>query len=257
MRWLLAVPLLLVACDRPTPEDTGALEALVDVDCLEVAFEAFVEAEGQLELDAEVELCLEGPPSSQGVRADVYAMNEGGTTLELFSEDPAAHRVEVDLPDGRTVEVEPYSDVFDGQEQARFLSQIDGLPATWATYRFRVFDESGAAMGYGTDVTIGMTVAAPTGLVVEDKGEHLHVTWDEVPELPMLGFYQLAMIDAGGSMVWGSAGNTAPAIDVPKEALEPGPYQVFPSNFAVNPLFHNLEHNSAHGEVLDVEVGGD
>jgi hypothetical protein len=126
--------------------------------------------------------------------------------------------VRVDLPDGRSIILPPYTDVYspgvDQTTQLRFATLVPGMPMAGGEYIFTALDAAGEPIPgvRDTDIWVGVEPPDPPTNVRAELTEHgILVSWDESPIVPgsfepaaepQLGFYQLtiARIETGESV---------------------------------------------------------
>jgi len=162
--------------------------------------------------------------------ADVYAGLEGplegprvATMCLSATSNIVMDRVRVACPNGSTVELPPYTDVFspdvDWQTAFRFSDWPPELPVTAGRYVFTALDVAGWPIPGVTasDVWGGVEPPdPPTNVSASLAANGITVQWDEVPEVPGsfdpesgIGFYQLELSDdSSGAMVYGANGIT-------------------------------------------------
>jgi hypothetical protein len=117
--------------------------------------------------------------------------------------------VRVDLPDGGSIVVPPFTDVFTpGVDQTtvlRFLTCEPGMPLAGGEYVFTGLDAAGESIpeARNTDIWVGVEPPnPPTNVRAEVIEDGILVSWDESPIVPgsfepaakpQLGFYQLTI----------------------------------------------------------------
>jgi len=129
--------------------------------------------------------------------------------------------IRVDLPDGRSIIVRGYTDVFgpggEGTTLLRFLSCERGMPVAGGEYVFTGLDAAGEPLpgARNTDIWVGVEPPTPpTNVRAEVTKDGITVSWDESPIVPgsfepaaypPLGFYQLEVnkIETG-ELVYGA-----------------------------------------------------
>lgn len=127
--------------------------------------------------------------------------------------------MQVVLPDGSTVVVPFYTDLFspsvDFISEFRFLEGYSDLPVVGRTYTFTLLDVFGDPIPgtTQTDVWYACTMDAPRNVSAFMDMSGMQVTWDAVAPAAgfdptnQLGFYQIELYpDAGGGFVYGSNG---------------------------------------------------
>ena len=175
--------------------------------------------------------CIIGPgqpPELIYFQTDAYVVLDGPATLPPEERNPCVNleimtnivvdSVRVDLPDGRSIIVPGYTDVFspggEGTTLFRFLSCEPGMPIAGGEYIFTALDMAGAPLpgARNTDIWVGVEPPDPPTNVRADVTEDgILVSWDESPIIPgsfepaaepQLGFYQLwiSRVDTGESV---------------------------------------------------------
>jgi hypothetical protein len=175
--------------------------------------------------------CIIGPgqpPELIYFQADAYVVLDGPATLPPEERNPCVNleimtnivvdSVRVDLPDGRSIIVPGYTDVFspggEGTTLLRFLSCERGMPVAGGEYVFTGLDAAGEPIpgARNTDIWVGVEPPAPPTNVRADVTEDgILVSWDESPIIPgsfepaaepQLGFYQLwiSRVETGESV---------------------------------------------------------
>ena len=159
-----------------------------------------------VEMWGDVSCTLEGPAGDPASR-------NPKTAFDVTVQDRRAAQVVVETPDGQTILVPPYGDIF-GQER-RFHRRIAGLPQAWGTYTFTALDADGAPLpgAVASDVYVGGREPDPPANVrAEMTDAGLLVTWDPSPAIPgafdpsgapVAGFYQITLVGEGVGMSYG------------------------------------------------------
>jgi hypothetical protein len=164
-------------------------------------------------------------------RTDTYVWSNGPATLPLEKRNPfielqvftniVMDSVRVDLPDGRSIIVPPFTDVFspgvDGTTLLRFDTLVPGMPTAGGEYIFTGLDAAGEPIprARNTDIWVGVEPPAPpTNVRAEVTKDGILVSWDASPiipgsfepaAVPQLGFYQLEIGRTGkGGAVYGA-----------------------------------------------------
>ena len=145
--------------------------------------------------------------------------------------------VQVDLPDGKSVTIPAYTDVFtpdiDQTTFFRFSTCIQGMPIAGGEYIFTGLDMSGEPIlgATNTDIWVGVeSPNPPTNVQVELIEDGILVSWDESPTIsgsfepaayPQLGSYQLQIsrIETR-EYVYGAAPISAPSHLVPRDKAD-------------------------------------
>jgi hypothetical protein len=154
-------------------------------------------------------------------RTDAYLVLRGPPTLPPEQRNPCLglgintdtvmDSVRVDLPDGRSVIIPRYTDVYspgvDWTTMFRFLTRVPGMPMAGAEYIFTGLDATGEPIpgARNTDIWVGVEpLDPPTNVRAELTKDGILVSWDESPIVPGsfepaagLGFYQLAIHKIG------------------------------------------------------------
>lgn len=178
--------------------------------------------------------CIIGPgqpPELIYFQTDAYVVLDGPATLPPEERDPCVNleimtnivmdSIRVDLPDGRSIIVRGYTDVFgpggEGTTLLRFLSCERGMPVAGGEYVFTGLDAAGEPLpgARNTDIWVGVEPPTPpTNVRAEVTKDGITVSWDESPIVPgsfepaaypPLGFYQLEVnkIETG-ELVYGA-----------------------------------------------------
>jgi hypothetical protein len=178
--------------------------------------------------------CIIGPgepPELIYFQADAYVVLDGPATLPPEERNPCVNleimtnivmdSVRVDLPDGRSIIVPGYTDVFspggEGTTLLRFLSCEPGMPIAGGEYTFTGLGAAGEPIpgARNTDIWVGVQPPdPPTNVRAEVTEDGILVSWDESPTIhgsfepaayPPLGFYQLEVnkIETG-ELVYGA-----------------------------------------------------
>jgi len=148
---------------------------------------------------------------------DAYVMLNGPATLPPEERNPCVllnimtnivvDSVQVDLPDGRSIIILPFTDVFtpevDQTTLFRFITCAPGMPIAGGEYIFTGLDVAGEPIpgARNTDIWIGVEPPdPPTNVRAEVIEDGILVSWDESPIIPgsfepaaepQLGYYQL------------------------------------------------------------------
>ena len=188
--------------------------------------------------------------------------------------------VRVDLPDGRSLIIPPYSDVFspesEGTTVLRFYTCEPGMPTAGGEYIFTGLDVAGEPLpgARNTDIWVGVeSPDPPINVRVEVVENGILVSWDESPIVPgsfepttkpQLGCYQLIVsrIETGVS-VYGANGIPTASYLIPRNKadfiegkdsglslseMEDGAYRIDTRVLSVAPedsLGTGLEHNNS------------
>lgn len=165
------------------------------------------------------EVNLDDPTTDLYFWTDAYAALNGPATLPPEERGPCVilgimsnivmDSVRVGLPDGRSVIVPPYTDVFspgvDWTTLFRFSTCEPGMPIAGGEYIFTALDVAGNPIPgvRNTDIWVGVEPPEPpTNVHASVTDEGILVTWDDVPAIPgsfepaadpQLGFYQMAV----------------------------------------------------------------
>ena len=159
---------------------------------------------------------------------DAYLALHGPATLPPEERDPCVileimtnivmDSVRVELPDGRSVMVPPYTDVFGPRVEwttlFRFLTCEPGMPIAGGEYIFTALDATGEPIpgARNTDIWVGVEPPdPPTNVRAEVIEDGILVSWDESPIIPgsfepaaepQLGFYLLwiSRVETGESV---------------------------------------------------------
>ena len=180
---------------------------------------------------------------------DVYLSLRGSATSSPEARDPClllgimtnmvVDSIRVDMPDGRSVIVPAYSDMFspgvDWTELFRFQTCDPGMPLAGGEYVFTALNAAGEPVpgARNADIWIGVDPPNPPtnvrGEVVEDG---ILVSWDESPIIPgsfdpaaepPLGFYELWIVRIDkreDESIYGTSGIFAPSCLVPQDKTE-------------------------------------
>jgi protocatechuate 3,4-dioxygenase beta subunit len=144
----------------------------------------------------------------------------------------------VDTPDGQTVYVPSYTDIFspfvDFVSEFRFLLQLEGAPISGEIYTFTLLDILGNPIpgAIAEDIWTGCTQEAPGNIQLSyNVEESIHMTWDPVPITdgwdpggePQVGYYQIGISPIFESQTsYGSAGIASPEHIIPWESFVEG-----------------------------------
>jgi hypothetical protein len=146
--------------------------------------------------------------------ADVYAgvgiepdgSRYAGTILESYT-NIVSSAVQVDLPDGSTVVIPSFTDLFspdvDFIDQFRFLGSFGGYPQTGGPYTFTLLDVYGEPIAGATtmDIWLECNLDAPRNVSASIESDGILVNWDPVAPVPGFdpggspsqGFYQIEL----------------------------------------------------------------
>jgi hypothetical protein len=187
--------------------------------------------------------------------------------------------VRADLPDGRSIIIPRYTDVFspgvDQTTQLRFLTCEPGMPIAGGEYVFTGLDAAGESIPgvRDTDIWVGVEPPnPPTNVRAELTKDGILVSWNESPIIPgsfepaaqpQLGYYQLDInrIETG-ELVYGAACISASPHLIPQDKakftgkdfglslseIEDGTYCLLASVFSVAPkgsLGKGFEYNNS------------
>jgi hypothetical protein len=175
--------------------------------------------------------CIIGPgepPELIYFQTDAYLALDGSATLPPEERNPCVNleittnmgvsSVRVDLPDGKSIIVSQYTDVFgpggEGATLLRFLSCEPGMPIAGGEYIFTGLDAAGEPLPgvRNTDIWVGVGAPdPPTNGRAEVTEDGILVSWDESPTVPgsfepaatpQLGYYQVGIsrIETGESV---------------------------------------------------------
>ena len=176
---------------------------------------------------AEAACALNGPATSPPEQRNACVMLQAMTNVVVSS-------VRVELPDGRSVLLSAFTDVFtpgvDWTGLFRFAACEPGMPIAGGEYIFTAFDAAGEPIpGVGsTDVWMGVDPPdPPTNVRAEVTEDGVLVGWDEVPTIPdsfeptaqpQLGDYRLEIFAVEtGELVYGAFGMSASSHLVPQD----------------------------------------
>jgi len=141
------------------------------------------------------------------------ASRDPETILEIRVQSSEAVQIVVETPDGDTVALPSYGDLY-GWEK-RFHGRIQGLPRAGGTYTFIALDADGRPIpgAVASDVYVGGHEPDPPRNVQAEVVEAgILVTWDPSPVIPgafdpsrpeHLGFYQMSLSGDEIGMVYG------------------------------------------------------
>ena len=140
----------------------------------------------------------------------------------------------VDTPDGQTVYVPSYTDIFspyvDFVNEFRYLLQLEGAPISGEIYTFTLLDILGNPIpgAVAEDIWTGCTQEAPGNIQLSYNVEDsIHMTWDPVPiadgwdpggeqHEQQVGYYQIGISPIFESQTsYGSAGIASPRHIIP------------------------------------------
>jgi uncharacterized repeat protein (TIGR02543 family) len=220
---------------------------------------------------------------------DTCAALNGPSTLPAEERNPCimlatttnivVDSVRVDLPDGRSITVPSWTDVFDPEAEGtpvfRFYTCEPGMATAGGEYVFTGLDAAGEPIpgARDTDIWVGVEPPdPPTNLRAEVIEDGILVTWEDSPTVPgsfepaaepQLGCYQLVIstIKTGGS-VYGANCIPTSSYVIPRNKagfvegrdsglslseMEDGTYRVYARVLSVPPegsLGTGLEHNN-------------
>jgi hypothetical protein len=160
--------------------------------------------------DLKVHLFGPGEPNPRENRNPIYAFDVMSNIV--------MDNVRVTFPDGRSVILQPYTDVFspgvDWLTQFRFILNVEGLPTQGKPYAFAALDVAGNPIpGLVTyDVWVGVNPPdPPTEIQAQVTSEGIQVSWNPVNPVPGsfepgvgIGFYQIEVWNIEGSEVYGA-----------------------------------------------------
>jgi hypothetical protein len=165
-------------------------------------------------MDVDVWCGLSGPAGS-------LASRHPSTAFNATVENPNAAQVVVECPNGQSVILPAYGDVY-GQER-RFYERIQELPQAGGTYTFSPLDADGAPIpgAVASDVYVGgYEPDPPTHIRAEVVEDGILVTWEPPPVIsgafdpggsPPRGFYQISLAGEDGmSYGWNHVGMPLP-----------------------------------------------
>jgi hypothetical protein len=231
-----------------------------------------------LRFGADVYANLEGPApaTSPDQREPWTCLGAGGNIV--------MDRVRVTRPDGTTVVVPPYTDVFssrvDWETAFRFSTWLPGLPVAGGRYVFTALDVAGSPIPgvVASDVWVGVEPPdPPTNVWAYEDAEGIVVKWNTVPDVGSdevgwsfepasgIGFYQLELSDDGlpPTMVYGANGISTSSHLIPLDSgdfkegvdwgfslneLPPGSYSLRTSVVSFAPegsAGHGIEYHNA------------
>ena len=227
----------------------------------------------ELHFETDAYLGLNGPATSAPEERNPCLMLGIMTNVIMNS-------VRVDLPDGGSIMIPRYTDVFSpGAEWTtwfRFLTCEPGMPVAGEEYIFTGLDVAGEPIpgARNTDVWVGLEAPdPPTNVLADPTEDGLLVSWDESPVIegsfepaaePQLGSYQLWVnrVDTKES-VYGANGISTSFHGVPRDKedfvegkdwglslseMEDGTYSIGVSALSIAPegsLGRGLEYNSS------------
>jgi len=180
-------------------------------------------------------------------QADAYLALYGPATLPPQARNPCVllnimtnmimDSVRVDLPDGRSIIIPRYTDVFspevDWTTLFRFITSAPGMPTAGGEYVFTGLDAAGDPIPGASDTDIWLGVEPPdppTNVRAELTEDGILVSWDESPIVPgsfelaaepQLGNYQLwiSRIETGESL-YGANGMPTSSHLIPKDKAD-------------------------------------
>lgn len=186
---------------------------------------------------------LEDPTLDLYFHVDTYAALSGPRTLPPEERDVCTilgassnivmDSVRVTYPDGSSLILPPYTDVFspevDWLTMFRFSTCEPGMPIAGGTYTFTALDAAGSPIPgvAATDVWVGVEAPdPPTNVIASVVADGILITWDDVPVIPgsfepasdpQLGFYQIGIDSDDGESVYGANGISFSSHLVPKD----------------------------------------
>jgi len=145
--------------------------------------------------------------------------------------------VRVDLPDGRSITLSGYSDVFtpeiDQRTVFRSATCVPGMPTAGVEYIFTALDMAGEPIPgvSNADIWLGTDPPDPaTNIRAEQTEGGILVSWDESPVIPgsfepaakpQVGYYQVELRSIETSeLVYGAAGLSASPHLIPKDKTD-------------------------------------
>jgi hypothetical protein len=180
-------------------------------------------------------------------QTDAYLGLEGPATLPPEERNPCVilqtmtnvimDSVRVDLPDGRSIIIPRYTDVFspgvDWTTLFRFSTCVPGMPIAGGEYTFTGLDLAGEPIpgARTTDIWVGVEPPdPPTNVQAEATEDGILVSWDESPIIPgsfepaaepQLGFYQLWInrVETGESVYGASSISASPHL-IPRDEAD-------------------------------------
>jgi hypothetical protein len=178
-------------------------------------------------------------------RTDAWVALSGPETLPPEERNPClmleimtnivVGSVRVDLPDGRSVIVPPYTDVFSPEVEGTTVLYIcePGMPIAGGEYIFTALDVDGESIPgvRSTDIWVGVDPPnPPTNVRAELTEDGISVSWDESPIIPgsfepvaqpQLGCYQLIInrVETGES-VYGANGISVSSYLIPRDTAD-------------------------------------
>jgi hypothetical protein len=223
-------------------------------------------------------------------QTDAYLGLNGPATLPLQERNPCVildiatnvsmDSVRVDLPDGRSIIIPRYTDVFspdvDWTTLFRFSTCEPGMPVAGGEYIFTGLDVAGKPIpgARNADICVGVQAPAPpTNIWAQVTEDGILVSWGESPVIessfesaaqPQLGFYQLWInrVETGESVYGANHISASPHV-VPGDkadfvdgqdwglslgGMEDGVYCIAASALSIAPqgsLGRGFEYNSA------------
>ena len=195
-----------------------------------------------------VEVDLEDPTLDLFFHVDAYAALSGPGTVPPDERDACTilgvmsnivmDSVRVTRPDGTSLILPPYTDVFshgvDWVTLFRFSTCDHGRPVAGGTYTFTALDAVGDPIPgvERTDVWVGVEAPdPPTNVAASVVADGMLVTWNDVPIVPgsfepaadpQLGFYQMGIwsVAPEGESVYGASHIAIPSHLVPKDKAD-------------------------------------
>jgi hypothetical protein len=180
-------------------------------------------------------------------QTDAYLSLEGPATLPLEERNPCVtlgimtnvimDSVRVDLPDGRSITIPRYTDVFspgvDWTTLFRFSTCVPGMPTAGGEYIFTGLDVAGKPIpgANNADIWVGVEPPdPPTNVRAEVTEDGILVSWDESSIIPgsfepaaepQLGFYQLWInrVETGESVYGANHVSASPHL-VPRDKAD-------------------------------------
>jgi hypothetical protein len=160
----------------------------------------------KIEIDCDVYGDLIGP-------AGPLSSRNPQTAFDVHIVAGSAAQVAVALPDGKTISLPPFGDVY-GPEQ-RFHGRIEELPKAGSAFTLTALDANGTPIPGGVceDVYLGGYEPDPPANVRAEVVEAgLLITWDPSPTIPggfdpsqspPLGYYQISLSSEGQGTTYG------------------------------------------------------
>jgi hypothetical protein len=176
--------------------------------------------------DLKVHLFGPGAPNPIENRNPIYAFDVMSNIV--------MDNVRVTFPDGRSVILQPYTDVFspgvDWLTQFRFILNLEGLPTQGKPYTFAALDVAGNPItGLVTyDVWVGVNPPdPPTNVQAQTTGGGIQVSWNPVNPVSGsfepgvgIGWYQMEVWSIDGTEVYGANQIHTTTHLIPKERAD-------------------------------------